>query len=80
MGRERSGFVVNSKKQMRDADPRFFLSLIECIILSPQDVEAAKQLTKEQLAYILFKGGNTVSGGTTINSSRTKPSFGPSNR
>ena len=25
------------------------------ISLSPQDVEAAKRLTKEQLAYILFK-------------------------
>ena len=48
--------------------------------LSHQDVEAAKQLTKEQLAYILFKGGNTVSCGTTINSSRTKPRLGPSNR
>ena len=34
-----------------------------------EDVEAAKLLTKEQLAYILFKGGNTVSCGTTISSS-----------
>ena len=50
------------------------------ISLSPQDVEAAKRFTKEQLAYILFKGGNCVSEGTTINSSRTKPLLGPSNR
>ena len=53
---------------------------IEGISLSPQDVEAAKRLTKEQLAYILFKGGNCVSKGTTINSSRTKPRLGPSNK
>ena len=50
------------------------------IVPSLEDVEAAKRLTKEQLAYILFKGGKTVSGGTTINSSRTKPRLGPSNR
>ena len=28
---------------------------IESTSLSPQDLEAAKRLTKEQLAYILFK-------------------------
>ena len=50
------------------------------ITLSHQDVEAAKRLTKEQLAYILFKGGNCVSEGTTINSSRTNPRLGPSNK
>ena len=53
---------------------------IESISLSSQDVEAAKRLTKEQLAYIRFKGGNTVSEETTINSSRTKPRLGPSNK
>ena len=49
-------------------------------VITPQDVEIAQSLAKEQLAYILFKGGNTVSGGTTINSSRTKPRLGSSNR
>ena len=48
------------------------------ISLFHQDLEAAQRLTKEQLAYILFKGGNCVSEGTTINSSRTKPRLGPS--
>ena len=43
------------------------------IVPSLEDVEAAKRLTKEQLAYILFKGGNCVSEGTTI-----KPLLGPS--
>ena len=49
-------------------------------IATNREVEVAKSLTKEQLAYILFKGGNTVSEGTTINSSRTKPRLGPSNK
>ena len=50
------------------------------ILVMPQDLEAAKRLTKEQLAYILFKGGNCVSEGATISSLRTKPRLGPSNK
>ena len=85
MERGRNGFVVNPYKQMRLTTKPLFLGCIgyrniEGISLSPQDVEAAKRLTKEQLAYILFKGGNTVSDGTTISSSRTKPRLGPSNK
>ena len=87
MGRGRSGFVINFKKQMR-LDSVFAGRIGGHIIEkrinpSPQDVEAAKRLTKEQLAYILFhkdNGGNCVSGGTTINSSRPKPRLGPSNK
>ena len=53
---------------------------------SPEEIEALKSIPKEQIGRVLFKsqrtlvGGNTVSGGTTINSSRTKPRLGPSNR
>ena len=54
--------------------------------LSPEELQIIKSLTKKQLAYILFKeshkdiGGNCVSEGKTINSSRTKPRLGPSNK
>ena len=84
MGRGRSGFLISSKKQLRP-DSAFAgriggHKIEKRTILSPQDVEVAKSLTKEQLAYILFKGGNCVSKGTTTNSSRTKPRLGPSNK
>ena len=49
-------------------------------VITPQEVEIAQSITKQQLAYILFKGGNTVSGGTTSSSSRTNPRLGPSYR
>ena len=60
MGRGRKGLVISSQKQMRQAITPLLLSRIghrheESVSLSPQDVEAAKGLTKEQLAYILFK-------------------------
>ena len=81
MGRGRKGHWICSQKQMRPTTKAHLgrppgYTHIESISLSPQDVEAAKRLTKEQLAYILFKGGNTVSEGTTISSSRTKPCLG----
>ena len=84
MGRERKGFMISSQKQMRP-DSAFAgrirgHHIEKRISLSPQDVDVAKSLTKEQLAYILFKGGNCVSEGTIINSSRTKPRLGPSNK
>ena len=80
MGRGRKWLVISSQKQMRP-DSAFVgriggQHIEKSISLSNQDLEAAKRLTKEQLAYILFKGGNTMSGGTTINSSRTKPLLG----
>ena len=86
MGRGRKGIIISSQKQNRAELPGHFGHLQghshkeKIISLSPQDVEATIRLTKEQLAYILFKGGNTVSEGTTINSSRTKPRLGPSNK
>ena len=61
MGRGRKGLIISSNKQNRATSPAHFGRLqghshIEKrIILSPQDVEAAKRLTKEQLAYILFR-------------------------
>ena len=83
MGRGRRGLWISSQKQMRPTTTAHLgrppgYTHIESISLSHQDVEAAKRLTKEQLAYILFKGGNTVSERTTINSSRMKPRLGPS--
>ena len=83
MGRGRNGFVTSSNKKLTPTSKPLVLGLEgyrNNKSLSPQDVEVAKRLTKEQLAYILFKGGNTVSEGTTISSSRTKPRLGPSNR
>ena len=54
--------------------------------LSPKEMEALKSIPKRQIGRVLFKsqrtlvGGNTVSGGTTINSSRTKHRRGLSNK
>ena len=60
MGRGRSRFVINSEKQMRPNNGVLIgrigeYTIEKRIILSPQDVEAVKRLTKEHLAYILFK-------------------------
>ena len=80
----RKGLIISSQKQMR-ADSAFAgriggHHIKNIIVRSLEDVEAAQRLTKEQLAYMFFKGGNTVSEGTTISSSRTKPRLGPSNK
>ena len=86
MGRGRSGSFITSPRKMRVTAKGHWgcspgaLPSEKKIMVTPQDVEVAKSLTKEQLAYILFKGGNSVSGGTTISSSRTKPRLGPSNK
>ena len=72
MGRGRKGLWISSQKQTRQTTTPYMLghiggcTHIESISLSHQDVEAVKRLTKGQLAYILFKGGNCVSDGTTI--------------
>ena len=62
----------------------FHRRIPEASPLSPEAIEALKSMSKEQIARVLFKsqktlvGGNCVSEGTTINSSRTKPRLGPS--
>ena len=84
MRRGRSGILIKPRRKYGatywGCRPGVFLPPEKKIVVTPQDVEAKKRLTKEQLAYILFKGDNTVSEGTTINSSRMKPLLGPSNK
>ena len=84
MGRGRSVILIKPRRKYGatywGCRPGVFLPPETKIVITPQEVEAMEPLTKQQLAYILFKGGNTVSDGTIINSSRTKPRLGPSNK
>ena len=59
MGRGRRGLVISSQKQIHQATKPLLLSRVghrhkEGTSLSLHEVEVAKSLTKEQLAYILF--------------------------
>ena len=72
MGRGRSGFLVSSKRQMRSTTKGHWGCGPEVspperkIMLTPQDMEVAKRLTKEQLAYILFKENESKGAVTKI--------------
>ena len=65
MGRGRNGILRRAKKITTNKQqvhwgvrPGVFCSPEGKLVITPQEVEIAKSLTKEQLAYILFKGGS----------------------
>ena len=95
MGRGRSGFLVSSIRKAERGnggysyivrEPPFTGASNKASSFSPEEIEALKSIPKEQIGRVLFKSqrtlvsGNCVSCGTTINSSRTKPLLGLSNK
>ena len=65
MGRGRKGLLIRAKRITTNKQqvlwgvrPGVFCAPERQNVITPKDVEIAKSLTKEQLAYILFKGGS----------------------
>ena len=73
MGRKRSGSFTTSQRKGTSYGSDYYY-------YTDKQPDGAKKSPKALKSQRTLVGGNCVSEGTTINSSRTKPRFGPANK